>query len=62
VKVYAGIDQLSGEKLWLRETVPARATRREIERETETAKRAINAPASSMMPAVTSLGSWRPAP
>ena len=35
VKVYAGIDQLTGEKMWLRETVSARATRRETEREAE---------------------------
>ncbi|MDD7941694.1 site-specific integrase [Actinomycetospora lutea] len=35
VKVYAGIDQLTGEKMWLRETVLARATRRETEREAE---------------------------
>jgi integrase len=33
--VYAGIDQLTGKKLFLRETVPARATRRETEREAE---------------------------
>src|SRR5689334_6390025 len=35
VKVYAGIDQLTGKKLWLRETVAARDTRRETEREAE---------------------------
>ncbi|MGH3616226.1 MAG: hypothetical protein ACRDRK_27260 [Pseudonocardia sp.] len=35
VKVYAGIDQLTGKKLWLRETVAARATKRETEREAE---------------------------
>ena len=33
VKVYAGVDRLTGRKLWLRETVPARATRRGTERE-----------------------------
>ncbi len=33
VKVDAGVDQLTGKKQWLRETVPARATRRETERE-----------------------------
>jgi hypothetical protein len=35
VKVYAGVDQLTGKKLWLRETVPACTTRRETEREAE---------------------------
>ncbi len=35
VKVYAGIDQLTGKKLWLRETVAARVTRRDTEREAE---------------------------
>jgi integrase len=35
VKVYAGIDQLTGEKLWLRETVVARSTKRETEKEAE---------------------------
>jgi integrase len=35
VKVYAGIDQLTGEKLWLRETVKARETKRETEVEAE---------------------------
>ena len=35
VKVYAGVDQLTGKKLWLRETVAARPTRRETEREAE---------------------------
>lgn len=37
VKVYAGIDQLTGKKIWLRETVAAEATRRETEREAEKA-------------------------
>src|SRR3954466_9999685 len=37
VKVYAGIDQLTGKKLWLRETVPARATDEETQREAEKA-------------------------
>jgi len=27
VKVYAGLDQLTGKELWLRQTVPARATK-----------------------------------
>jgi hypothetical protein len=35
VKVYAGVDQITGQKLWLRETVPARATKQETEREAE---------------------------
>lgn len=35
VKVYAGIDQLTGKKLWLRETVAARTSKRETEREAE---------------------------
>jgi integrase len=35
VKVYAGVDQLTGKKIWLRETVAARETRRETEREAE---------------------------
>ena len=35
VKVYAGIDQLTGQKLWLRETVAVRETRRETEKEAE---------------------------
>ena len=35
VKVYAGIDQLTGKKLWLRETVPAHATERETRKEAE---------------------------
>jgi hypothetical protein len=35
VKVYAGVDQVTGKKMWLRETVPARATRRETEREAD---------------------------
>jgi integrase len=35
VKVYAGIDQLTGQKLWLRETVQARASRRETEKEAD---------------------------
>lgn len=35
VKVYAGVDQLTGQEIWLRETVKARATRRETEREAE---------------------------
>ena len=33
VKVYAGTDQLTGKKMWLRETVPARETQKETERE-----------------------------
>jgi integrase len=33
VSVYAGIDQLTGKEIRLRQTVPARATRRETERE-----------------------------
>jgi hypothetical protein len=33
VKVYAGVDQLTGTKMWLRETVPAREDRKETERE-----------------------------
>lgn len=35
VAVYGGTDQLTGKRLQLRETVPARATRRETEREAE---------------------------
>jgi hypothetical protein len=35
VKVYAGVDQLTGRVIWLRETVRARATRRETQREAE---------------------------
>ncbi len=35
VKVYAGVDQLTGQEIWLRETVKARATKRETEREAE---------------------------
>jgi len=35
VKVYAGVDQLTGQKLWLRQTVAARETRRETQREAE---------------------------
>ena len=35
VKVYAGIDQLTGQKLWLRETVKARETQRETKVEAE---------------------------
>ncbi|WP_219419871.1 hypothetical protein [Pseudonocardia nigra] len=35
VSVYAGVDQLTGKEIRLRETVPARATRRETEREAE---------------------------
>jgi len=35
VKVYASVDQLTGKKMWLRETVPARATQRETEREAD---------------------------
>jgi tRNA A37 N6-isopentenylltransferase MiaA len=37
VKVYAGIDQLTGKKLWLRETVPARPTQSETKRDAEKA-------------------------
>ena len=37
VKVYAGIDQLTGKKLWLRETVPPRTTQAETKREAEKA-------------------------
>ncbi len=37
VKVYAGIDQVTGKKLWLRETVPAREARKETQREAEEA-------------------------
>jgi len=33
VKVYAGVDQLTGKKMWLRETVSAREARKETERE-----------------------------
>jgi hypothetical protein len=33
VKVYAGVDQLTGTKMWLGETVPAREDRKETERE-----------------------------
>ncbi len=35
VKVYAGVDQLTGKEIWLRETVKARATRPETKREAE---------------------------
>lgn len=35
VKVYAGVDQLTGEKLWIRQTVKALPTKRETEREAE---------------------------
>jgi integrase len=35
VKVYGGIDQLTGKKIWFRETVPAKSTRRETERAAE---------------------------
>lgn len=35
MKVYASVDQLTGKKMWLRETVPARATQRETEREAD---------------------------
>ncbi len=35
VKVYGGIEQLTGQKLWLRQTVAARETRRETEKEAE---------------------------
>ncbi|MHA6785940.1 hypothetical protein ACVGOW_33830 [Pseudonocardia saturnea] len=37
MKVHAGIDQLTGEKLWLRQTVPTRETRQETEEEAEKA-------------------------
>jgi integrase len=35
VKVYGGVDQLTGKEIWLRETVRARPTRRETQREAE---------------------------
>lgn len=35
VKVYAGVDQMTGEKLWLRQTVKALGAKRETEREAE---------------------------
>jgi integrase len=35
VKVYAGVDPVSGQDVWLRETVKARTARRETEREAE---------------------------
>jgi integrase len=35
VTVYAGIDQLTGKPMQLRETIPARSTLRETEREAE---------------------------
>ena len=38
VTVYGGLDQLTGKPMQLRETVPARATRRETEREAEKLK------------------------
>jgi hypothetical protein len=37
VKVYAGVDPVSGQDVWLRETVKARTARRETEREAEKA-------------------------
>jgi hypothetical protein len=37
VKVYAGIDQLTGKKIWLRETVAARATQSETKHEAQKA-------------------------
>jgi Phage integrase, N-terminal SAM-like domain len=35
VKVYLGVDQLTGQEIWLRETIKARSTKRETEREAE---------------------------
>ncbi len=37
VKVYAGVDPVSGQDVWLRETVKARSARRETEREADKA-------------------------
>jgi integrase len=36
VKVYLGVDQLTGKEIWLRGTVKAPATRRETKREADT--------------------------